>query len=310
MTEGIDVFTLYQDVRDWRAVRGAGYEFCYVKVSDGDEDRADNGYGPAGHSAGLAMGAYHYAQFGDPVTQAERLVHRVEAAGLTDLAPALDLEDPFGPDRRASDFAIAFLRRVAELGHRPCLYGNNTMLNAVLGPVKAAVPETLVWAARYGGAPTVPYDVWQWSSSGSVPGISAGSVDLNRGVIPVDAPGITLPGGSKVPLEALYVEDAMTRIPKGGSEGGMEKAVRYQLAVSMMREHDVVIAPGDMPVVLYASYHWAWNSGTGGNPVADPDHPVVVPVQGSYSYIVPKGTGKVDMLYWADDDFTVFVAPR
>ena len=63
-------------------------------------------------------------------------------------------------------------------------------------------------------------------------------------------------------------------------------------------------------MVLYASYHWAWDAGTGGNPVEDPNSPVVVPVQGSYSYIVPKGTGKVDMLYWSDDDFTVLVAPR
>src|SRR6187399_906752 len=117
MADGIDVFTKYQDVRDWRAVQGAGYQFCYVKVSDGEEDRPDNGYGPAGRSAGLAMGAYHYAQFGDPVAQANRLVHRAVAAGLTDLAPALDLEDPFGPDQTAIDFAIAFLRRVAELGH-------------------------------------------------------------------------------------------------------------------------------------------------------------------------------------------------
>lgn len=62
--------------------------------------------------------------------------------------------------------------------------------------------------------------------------------------------------------------------------------------------------------MVYASYHWAWNTGTGGNPVADPNNPVVVPVQGSYSYIVPQGTGKVDLVYWSDDDFTVLVAPR
>lgn len=302
MADGIDVFTAYQDVRDWYAVRRAGYEFCYVKVSDGDGDRPDNGYGPAGRAAGLAMGAYHYAQPGDPVAQANRLVDRALAAVLTDLAPALDLEDPFVPGPGAADFATAFLRRVRDRGHRPCLYGNNTMLTAVEGPVKAAVPETLIWAARYGAAPTVPYDVWQWSSSGSVPGISAGAVDLNRGAIPWNT--------SAGSIETLYVEDAMARIPKGGSEGGVGNAVNYQLAVSMLREHDVIIAPGDAPVVLYASYHWAWDSGTGGNPVPDPNAPVVVPVQGSYSYIVPKGTGKVDLLYWADDDFTALAAPR
>jgi GH25 family lysozyme M1 (1,4-beta-N-acetylmuramidase) len=310
MVDGIDVFTLYQDVRDWRAVRRGGYAFCYVKVSDGNEDRADNGYGPAGRAAGLAMGAYHYAQPGNPVAQADRLIARARAAALTDLAPALDLEDPFTPGPAAASFAVAFLRRVAQLGHRPALYGNNTMLSAVLGPVRAAVPETLIWAARYGAEPTVPYDVWQWSSSGHVPGISAGSVDLNRAdAIPYDRPA---PGtASSTSTTSITEEDCtMIRIPKGGSEGGIDKAVNYQLAVSMLREHDVIIAPGDKPVVLYASYHWAWDRGTGGNPVPDRNKPVVVPVQGSYSYIVPKGTGKVDLLFWADDDFTVHTAPR
>jgi GH25 family lysozyme M1 (1,4-beta-N-acetylmuramidase) len=303
MAQGVDVYTRYQNVTDWPAVRRAGYEFCYVKVSDGDEDRDDGGYGPAGRAAGLAMGAYHYAQFGDPVAQATRLVGRVAAAGLADLAPALDLEDPFGPDRQAIDFAVAFLQRVQELGHRPCLYSNNTILTTVLGPARAAVPATVIWAARYGAEPTVPYDVWQFSSSGSVAGIS-GAVDLNRGVIPRD----TADAGTAI--EYLYTEDAMARVPKGGSEGGVENAVNYQLAVSMLREHDVIIAPGDAPVVVYASYHWAWDSGTGGNPVADPANPIVVPVQGSYSYIVPQGTGKVDLIYWSDDDFSVFVSPR
>src|SRR6187399_1804991 len=102
MPDGIDIYTKYQDVHDWRAVRGAGIEFAYVKVSDGDEDRPDNGYGPAGRAAGLAMGAYHYGQPGDPVAQADRLIHRAAAAQLLDLAPALDLEDPFAPGQRAA----------------------------------------------------------------------------------------------------------------------------------------------------------------------------------------------------------------
>jgi len=301
VAKGIDVFTKYQNVTDWYAVRNAGYEFCYVKVSDGTETRDDDGYGPAGRAAGLAMGAYHYAETGDPVAQANLLVDRAVAAGLTDLAPALDLESPFTPDQAAIDFAIAFLGQVRARGHTPCLYGNNNMLSTVLAPAKAAVPETRVWVARYGAGPTVAYDVWQWSSSGSVPGISAGAVDLNRGTIPTNS------GGS---IEVLYTEDAMARLPRGGESGGIGNAVNYQLAVSMLREHDVIVAPGDLPVVLYASYHWAWDAGTGGNPVADPNSPVVVPVQGSYSYVVPKGTGKVDLVYWSDDDFTVLVAPR
>lgn len=207
MAEGIDIFVKYQTVTDWQAVRRAGYSFCYVKVSDGDENRPDNGYGPAGRAAGLAMGAYHYAQFGDPVAQADRLVSRAEAAGLTDLAPALDLEDPFTPGQAAVDFAVAFVRRVAQRGHLPCLYGNNTMLATVRGPVLAAVPQTIIWAARYGAAPTVVHDIWQWSSSGHVPGITAGSVDLNRGPIPANQPPPASPAAPSTRTPIAVLED-------------------------------------------------------------------------------------------------------
>ncbi len=184
MSQGIDVFTAYQTVTDWHSVRGAGIEFAYVKVSDGDEDRADNGWGPAGRAAGIAMGAYHYAQPGDPVAQANRLCDRAIQVGMTDLAPALDLESPFTPGQPAIDFAVAFVRQVRARGLRPCLYANDNMMRTVRGPVKAAVPETWIWVARYGANPSVQYDLWQYSSSGHIPGISASSVDLDQGTIP------------------------------------------------------------------------------------------------------------------------------
>src|SRR6184192_265488 len=107
MASGIDVYNKYQNVTDWAAVRGAGYTFCYVKVSDGLTARSTSGYGPGGRAGGLAMGAYHYAQPGDPVAQAELLISQATASGCTDLGPALDLEDPFVPGATAANFAIA-----------------------------------------------------------------------------------------------------------------------------------------------------------------------------------------------------------
>lgn len=184
MPQGIDIYTKYQTVTDWHAVRGAGYEFAYVKVSDGNVNRDDGGWGPKGRAAGLAMGAYHYAQPGDPVAQANRLCDRAIAAGLTDLAPALDLEAPFARTQDTVNFAAAFVRQVLARGFRPCLYANNTMMQTIRNPVKIAVPQTVIWVARYGATPTVPYDVWQHSDSGHVPGISAQGVDLDQGAMP------------------------------------------------------------------------------------------------------------------------------
>lgn len=184
MADGIDVYTRYQTVNDWRAVRTAGKQFCYVKVSDGTTVKDHGNYGINGTAAGVVMGAYHYAQPGDPIRQANILCDQAERAGLTGLAPALDLESPFVANNVARDFAITFLRQVKARGHRPCLYANNSMLTALLGAVRNAVPDVVVWVARYGATPTVPWDVWQHADNGRVPGIAASSVDLNTGAIP------------------------------------------------------------------------------------------------------------------------------
>lgn len=186
MAKGIDVYTAYQTVTDWGAVRRAGYEFAYVKVSDGLGTRAVNSYGVKGRAAGVKMGAYHYAQFGDAVTQANLLIDQAERHGLTDLAPALDLEHPFVENEQAITFAVLFLKQIVRRGHRPALYANNSMMKTIQGSVRRAVPDTLMWVARYGPQPSVAYDVWQHTQYGHVPGIAAKSVDLNTGIVPLN----------------------------------------------------------------------------------------------------------------------------
>lgn len=187
MAEGIDVYTKYQQVTDFYALARTR-QFCYVKTSDGGATRDTASYGPRGRQAGVKMGGYHYAQPGSPEGQADLFITACESGWLLDLAPALDLEDPFTPGPDAADFAIRFLKRVRSKGHRPCLYGNNAMLfgpNGIAAAVRAAVPDVLVWCARYGGDPSGDYDVHQYSDKGTVSGV-AGTVDTNRGVLPLN----------------------------------------------------------------------------------------------------------------------------
>lgn len=219
----------------------------------------------------------------------------------------LDVE----PGDATPEQAPGWVRMRRAAGIDPTIYCNLSALPQVQAAFRSAgVPEPHYWVARYDGVANLP--------SGCVakqyidPPGSGGHYDLSAvadfwpGVDPApisSTPAITSPTIS----EEDYI---MARLPKGGAAGGIDQAVNYQLAVSMLREHDLIIAPGDMPVVLYAAYNWAWTQGTGGNPVTDSDQPVVVPVQGSFSFIVPLGTGKVDLVYWSDDDFSVTVAPR
>jgi hypothetical protein len=212
MTEGIDVYTKFQTSVDFIKVKRAGREYCYVKVSDGMTMRDTKGYGAAGQLAGVAMGAYHYAQLGDPIAQANLLLSQADRLNLGDLGRALDLEDPFVPGPTATDFAIRFLRRIRDAGHLPVFYANDSLMGYTLPAVAAAVPEVWPWIARYGAAPKNRYRTWQYSSSGQLPGIPGAYVDLDKGDVPYDHPVHTddIPSG---PTAAIREDDIMQALP-------------------------------------------------------------------------------------------------
>lgn len=191
-SHGIDAYSRYQRVTSWPAVRKAGYTFAWFKVGEGTGTRSVAALSPAAAKrSGVSCGAYWYAQPGSAVQQANLLCNRAEALGLTALAPALDLEAPFSPNATAVNFAVAFCRQVAKRGHRPCLYANQSMMSVIGPAVRKAVPQTVVWVARYGASPTMAWHVWQHSDAGRVPGIAASAVDLNKGQIPYNVKMLT-----------------------------------------------------------------------------------------------------------------------
>lgn len=86
----------------------------------------------------------------------------------------------------ATQYAIAFLRAVKEFGYRPMIYTNIDYLKRYfdLALIQQAVPDTLLWLACWRSEkPTDIYgqmmSVWQYTSNGSVAGIS-GRVDMDE----------------------------------------------------------------------------------------------------------------------------------
>lgn len=84
----------------------------------------------------------------------------------------------------ATNMAIAFLSRVKERGHVPVIYTNRDYLKNYfdMDKIAAALGKVYVWYARYGvslsEAELNLTDILQYTSSGSVPGIS-GKCDIN-----------------------------------------------------------------------------------------------------------------------------------
>lgn len=189
LVRGIDV-SHFQGQVDWKQVASAGVQFCYVKATDGiafSDVRFQANYAGA-KAAGLRTGAYHFLRPGsDAEKQAESFLHLVPRLDQGDLPPALDIEISDGVSADAIlDAAQVWLEAVENvLLRRPLIYTVASFWNSTLGG-STRFNDYFLWIADYGlrPAPRLPkgrttYEIWQFSQTGSVPGI-AGSVDLDR----------------------------------------------------------------------------------------------------------------------------------
>jgi GH25 family lysozyme M1 (1,4-beta-N-acetylmuramidase) len=197
VTEGIDV-SHWQNTIDWPQVAAAGKRFAFMKASEGTT-LADSTYATnraQAKAVGLYVGAYHFARPdrtpGDAVAEADYFLamSQLEAG---DLVPVLDLEDAGGlAPVELQEWVKAYLGRIYErTGAHGMIYASPTFWRNAMGDSTwfAANGYGMIWVAHWTTAlgPTVPaqnwggngWTFWQYTSSGSVPGIS-GRVDLDR----------------------------------------------------------------------------------------------------------------------------------
>jgi GH25 family lysozyme M1 (1,4-beta-N-acetylmuramidase) len=204
--EGIDV-SHWQNTIDWKQVAAAGKQFAFIKASE-STDFVDNMYATNRAQAeanGILVGAYHFARPcavpvvsghcdvpSDPVAEAD---HFIDTAAWSsgELLPVLDLETTGGLS--VADLQVwvaAFLDRINEqTGVKAMIYVSPSFWSSKMGNTTqfAVNGYKILWVAHWTTAdqPTVPaanwngngWTFWQYTSSGTVPGIS-GRVDLDR----------------------------------------------------------------------------------------------------------------------------------
>lgn len=211
---GIDVHGAKGPI-DWREVKSAGVEFAFVKASEGssfsDSRTALNVEGC--NANGIKVGCYHFARpdlRNPPTREAEHFLRRIEPLSYT-LPPVLDIERGTGS---LGEWAVDFLEIVErESGHVPILYTYLSFAGHLIDQRLARYP---LWLAAYRTtpprtpAPWAAWTIWQYTSSGSVPGVP-GRCDMNRAdTLPA------LAGASLPPLPASITtdvpEDDMRRI--------------------------------------------------------------------------------------------------
>lgn len=191
---GIDVSEHQGDI-DWNAVKNAGIEFAIIRVGyrtyGGGEITLDTTFEQNlrnADAAGIKTGVYFFSQAIDPeeaIEEADAVIDAIRPYNIT-YPVIFDWELIVGDSARTdtmtvdnlADACISFCERVKSAGYTPMIYQNKntTMFKLDLPKLK----DYDFWLAEYGDKPTYYYDyqMWQYSSTGKVPGIN-GEVDMN-----------------------------------------------------------------------------------------------------------------------------------
>ena len=183
--EGIDVSHHSGDV-DWPTVAAAGYEFAYVKATEGvdDTDPRFEEHWKALKAHGIVRGAYHfYVTEDDPERQAKFFLSTVDHED-GDLVPVVDIElIGNGTTPGIADRLRRFLEIVeSELGVRPMVYTMPNFWNENFGAGFETYP---LWVAEYEvDAPRLPegwtdWHLWQYRGDATIAGVEK-NADVSR----------------------------------------------------------------------------------------------------------------------------------
>jgi lysozyme len=208
---GIDV-SRFQKTIVWPSVAGAGVRFAFVQASRGsgldctvkpEECGADPYFAAnrtGAEAVGIRVGAYHRAfatgstleaARADAIAESDVFLTAVGSLQSGELVPVLDVETPFTgmSSTTLNAWIRVWVKRVGrQLGRKPMIYTNSTSWAVTGNNREFARAKYPLWVAQWGvSKPSVPagnwaghgYSVWQYTSSGSVPGIT-GRVDMDK----------------------------------------------------------------------------------------------------------------------------------
>lgn len=192
--QGIDI-SYHQGTIDFNAVKAAGVDFVIIRVGyrgyESGKIVADpkfDTYIQGAKAAGLRVGVYFFSQAinaEEGVEEASAALNAVSKYGL-DYPIFIDSEYSSGAKTGRADgisqaarteAVVAFCETVRNSGYRAGIYASTYWYRTQLN--FATVSQYTVWNAHYGvSASDIPCALWQYTSKGSVSGIST-SVDLN-----------------------------------------------------------------------------------------------------------------------------------
>ncbi len=183
---GVDV-SYYQGTINWNQVKTAK-DFAIARVSDGSylDTKFDQNWAGM-KAAGIIRGAYQFFEPGqDPTTQANIMISKMVGFGPGDLPPMLDMEVTGGQSPATITAKIhTWANKIkSATGRTPLIYTGKYFWDPSVQSTDFASYPLVIAAYVKPNCPNTPnawnkWAMWQYSSSGSVPGIS-GNVDMDE----------------------------------------------------------------------------------------------------------------------------------
>lgn len=187
---GIDV-SMYQQNVDWKAVKNSGVDYAIIRAGYGRYASQKDPYFDQNmrnaKAAGLACGAYWFS-YADSVAAAKQEAEvflQVIDGYQFEYPLVFDIEDQVHVNmtkEQVSAIIEAFCQTVEAKGYYVSVYSYASFLNTKV--YQSVLDRYDIWVAHFNtSAPAYSlssYGMWQYSSTGSVPGI-AGDVDLDYG---------------------------------------------------------------------------------------------------------------------------------
>lgn len=203
-TMGIDV-SKFQGTVDWSAVADSGIDFAMIRIGYRSEDtgeiKADTNAKFNMQEAaanGIKIGAYFFSTAvseGEAIEEAQWVANYISRYPIT-YPVVYDCENYEKSSSRQygltkterTDYAIAFLKEIYELGYTPMFYSSkNEMQDDAKWEVSRIEESFKIWVSQYPAAPypetpessySGPHAMWQYTNDASISGIST-PVDMN-----------------------------------------------------------------------------------------------------------------------------------
>ena len=181
----IDVSEWQGDI-NWKKVKSSGISCAILRAGFGREasqvdSEFEQNYKNA-KAAGLKVGAYWYSyadNVADAVNEATACLEVIKGKKF-ELPVFYDMEESFQTSfgkRMLTEMAVSFMGVLKEDGFTPGIYANLNWFSNYLD-YDYLSKGYYIWLAQYNAVAQLKCDMWQYTSSGTVSGISGG-VDMN-----------------------------------------------------------------------------------------------------------------------------------